>query len=198
MAMENNLSKDMNSTLRSLPFSNIIGAPLRACIEAQAMAAKTSWKFIEEVGLQENAETGEKEVINVSFLFERQGQTSQISIPLLTIVPVPYLAVETVNISFKANITASKTIEEKHEQTREDGANLKAHGKLGLGIFSLDTQFDAVYSSKKDSKATRESRYSIESTIDVAIKAVQDDMPAGMAKLLEFLNDGIQTTPYKQ
>lgn len=198
MATENNLSEDMNSTLRALPFSNIIGAPLKACIEAQAMAAKTSWRFIEEVGLQKNTETGEKEVVNVSFLFERQGQTSRISIPLLSIIPVPYLAVETVNISFKANITASKTIEEIHEQTSESSANLKAHGKLGLGIFSLDTQFDAVYSSKKDSKATRESRYSIENTIDVAIQAVQDDMPAGLAKLLEFLNEGIQTTPYNQ
>ena len=165
MEMENNLSQETNSTLRALPFSNIIGAPLKACIEAQAMAAKTSWKFIEEVGLQRNAETGEKEIVNISFLFERQGQISQITIPLLTIIPVPYLAVETVNISFKANI---------------------------------DAQFNAAYSSKKDSKATRESRYSIENTIDVAIKAVQDDMPAGLAKLLEFLNEGIQTTTYQQ
>lgn len=198
MEMENNLSQETNSTLRALPFSNIIGAPLKACIEAQAMAAKTSWKFIEEVGLQRNAETGEKEIVNISFLFERQGQTSQITIPLLTIIPVPYLAVETVNISFKANITASKTTEEIHEQTSEGSTNLTAHGKLGLGIFNLDAQFDAAYSSKKDSKATRESRYSIENTIDVAIKAVQDDMPAGLAKLLEFLNEGIQTTTYQQ
>lgn len=105
---------------------------------------------------------------------------------------------KTFGVYFKANITASKTIEEIHGQTSESSANLKAHGKLGLGIFSLDTQFDAVYSSKKDSKVTRESRYSIENTTDVAIQAVQDDMPAGLAKLLEFLNEGIQTTPYNQ
>lgn len=198
METDNNLPQDMNSTLRSLPFSSIIGAPLKACIEAQAMAAKTSWKFIEEVGLWKNPETGEKEIVNISFIFERQGQTAQVTIPLLTIIPVPYLAVETININFKANITASKTIEEIHEQTSEGSTNLTAHGKLGLGIFNLDAQFDATYSSKKDSKATRESRYSIENTIDVAIKAVQDDMPAGLAKLLEFLNEGIQTTPYQQ
>lgn len=198
MATENSLSQETTDALRALPFGSIIGAPLKACIEAQAMAAQTSWKFIQEVGLQNNPETGEKEIINVSFLFKKQGQVSQISIPLLTIIPIPYIAVEKMDISFKANIMTSKTVEEKEEHTSEGSTNLTAHGKLGLGLFSLDTQFEANYSSKKDSKATRESRYSVEYTMDVAIKAAQDDMPAGLAKLLEVLNKSFDVTSYQK
>lgn len=198
MATENSLSQESTDALRALPFGSIIGAPLKACIEAQAMAAQTSWKFIQEVGLQNNPETGEKEIVNVSFLFEKQGQVSQISIPLLTIIPIPYIAVEKMDISFKANIMASKTVEERQEHTSEGSTNLTAHGKFGLGLFSLDTQFEANYSSKKDSKATRESRYSVEYTMDVAIKAAQDDMPAGLAKLLEVLNKSFDVTPYQK
>ncbi len=41
---------------------------------------------------------------------------------------------------------------------------------------------NASYSSKKDSSATRDSKYSVEYTMDVAVHAGQDSMPAGMAK----------------
>lgn len=198
MTMENPLSPETTGALRALPFGNIIGAPLKACIEAQAMAAQTSWKFIQEVGLQNNEESGEKEVVNVSFLFEEQGKMSRISIPLLTIIPIPYIAVEKVDISFKANIMASKSVEEKQEETTGTDTNLTAQSKLGFGIFSLDAQCEASYSSKKDSKATKESRYSVEYTMDVAIKAAQDDMPAGLAKLLEVLNKSFEVTPYQK
>ena len=47
------------------------------------------------------------------------------------------------------------------------------------------------YSSKKDSKSTRESKYSVETTVDFEISAVPSDMPAGLSKLLEVLNGSI-------
>jgi len=36
--------------LQSLPFKNIIGGPLTAAIEAQALAAETTVRFIERIG----------------------------------------------------------------------------------------------------------------------------------------------------
>lgn len=187
------LNKATNG-LQALPFGAIIGAPLKACIEAQAMAAMTSWRFIQEVGLQTNSETGDKEVMNVSFLFTQKGETAQINVPLLTVVPIPYIAVQQIDISFKANISASKSASENEEIRVDKEANINAHGKLGFGIFSLESQMEASYSSKKDSKATQESRYSVEYTMDVAIKAGQEDMPAGLAKILEILNNNVEIT----
>lgn len=198
MTAENKLSSATADALHTLPFGSIIGAPLKACIEAQAMAARTSWKFIQEVGLHENPQTGEKEVVNVTFLFKQKGKNSQITVPLLTIVPIPYIAVQTVDINFKANIRASQASEQSDKQTVEENTEGIAQGKLGFGIFSLDAQVEASYSSKKDSKATRESRYSVEYTMDVAIKAVQDDMPAGLAQILETLNKSCEITPYQE
>ena len=37
------------NAMQAIPFSSMIGGPLNACIEAQAMAARTSWEFIKEV-----------------------------------------------------------------------------------------------------------------------------------------------------
>ena len=50
---------------------------------------------------------------------------------------------------------------------------------------------NTTYSSKKDSKSTRESKYSVETTVDFEISAVPSDMPAGLSKMLEVLNGTI-------
>ena len=47
------------------------------------------------------------------------------------------------------------------------------------------------YSSKKDSKSTRDSKYSVETTIDFEVSAVPSDMPGGLSKMLEVLNGAI-------
>ena len=44
-----------------IPFSSIIGGPLKACVEAQAEQAETTAKFIKEVGLDPDKEAEEKE-----------------------------------------------------------------------------------------------------------------------------------------
>ena len=61
----------------------------------------------------------------------------------------------------------------------------------------MEANLKANYSSKKDSKATEESKYSVESTIDVAVKAGQDSMPAGLAKVLELLGNSLDVVDAK-
>ena len=51
MAIDKSAADVATSSLKSLPFGNIIGGPLVACVEAQAQAARTSWEFIQNVGL---------------------------------------------------------------------------------------------------------------------------------------------------
>lgn len=50
-------------TLQGIPFKNLIGGPLSACIKAQNDAAKTSINFIDEVCLNKDKETGEKSAV---------------------------------------------------------------------------------------------------------------------------------------
>lgn len=57
MAIDTTPSQVATSALQAIPFGSMIGGPLNACIEAQAMAAQTSWQFIQEVGLNTNPET---------------------------------------------------------------------------------------------------------------------------------------------
>ena len=188
-AIDTTPSQVATNALQAIPFGSIIGGPLKACIEAQAMAAQTSWQFIQEVGLNTDPNTGQKEAVNVSFQFMQNGHMVQLNVPLLTIVPIPYIAIHDIDINFKANISASSS--SVSEQSSSSALDVGAEASIGAkwGAFHMDAKMKANYSSKKDSKATQESKYSVEYTMDVAVKAGQDSMPAGLAKVLELLGN---------
>ena len=48
------------------------------------------------------------------------------------------------------------------------------------------------YSSKKDTGATRDSRYSVETTMDISITASEGEMPRGIDRLLGVLDDSTE------
>lgn len=181
------------NALQAIPFGSIIGAPLSACIEAQAKAAKTSWEFIKAVGLTDTDDGKGKQAIYVNFEFRKNGQKTTLSVPLLTIVPIPYLAIKDIDIAFKASISSSSSSSRTDFQSLEAGFSMNTQAAFNLGIVSGQMEMKASISSKKDSTATRDSKYSVEYTMDVNVKAGQDDMPAGMAKVLEILNESIDT-----
>ena len=190
MAVDKTPSQVATSALQAIPFGSIIGGPLKACVEAQALAAKTTWEFIQNVGINVNPETGEKRAVNVSFSFIQGGRLVQLNIPLLTIVPIPYIAIREVDINFKAS---SSTTSETNESVSKDAA-LKASASMRFGCFKMNADMNASYSSKKDSKATSDSKYSVEYTMDVAVKAGQDSMPAGLSKILELLGNSLDVS----
>lgn len=194
MAIDTTPSQVATNALQAIPFGSIIGGPLKACIEAQAMAAQISWQFIQEVGLNTDPNTGQKEAVNVSFQFMQNGHMVQLNVPLLTIVPIPYIAIHDIDINFKANISASSS--SVSEQSSSSALDVGAEASIGAkwGPFHMDAKMKANYSSKKDSKATQESKYSVEYTMDVAVKAGQDSMPAGLAKVLELLGSALDVS----
>lgn len=165
MAIDRSAAEAATSSLQSLPFGNIIGGPLVACVEAQAQAARTSWEFIQNVGLYADGE--EKKTVNVSFQFIKDGRMAQITVPLLTIVPIPYIAINSIDINFKANISASAASTETENSSSSVDTSVSASARC----FWARGSMNASYSSKKDSSATRDSKYSVEYTMDVAVHA---------------------------
>ena len=196
------MSSEVSKELQSMPFSAMIGGPLTACIEAQEKAAMTSVRFIRRVGFKtkeeertinnkkEKVRVPTDEVINVTFKYKREEEEVELSVPLLTIVPIPYIAINKVNINFKANL---KTVTEtKYDDTYAGNSG------WDYGYKSDRVNYNASVSTKRDSKATRDSQYSVEATIDVNVDAGQESMPAGLAKVLEMLNQAISVEPIKK
>lgn len=178
--------------MQGLPFDNLIGGPLNACVRAQADAAQTTLRFIEEVGLnniQDKDGNDTKEAVYVHFTFVQAGRKAIMSVPLLTIVPIPYICINTIDINFKATITGVESSSYTNELSTESSYEKNSSQKKWWS--GKTTNMKTSLSSKRDSKSTRDSSFSIESTIDVAVHASQDSMPAGMAKVLEMLGSAM-------
>ena len=173
-------------TLQGLPFDNLIGGPLNACIQAQNDAAMTSINFINNVCLNEDKETGEKSAVYVSFSFIQNGRKVVINVPMIAIVPIPYIAINSIDISFKATVNGVESESSSTETEYEYKENKKSTRKTGW-FRKKTTTINSTFSTKRDSKSTQDSKFSVEATIDVAVHAGQESMPAGMAKILEML-----------
>lgn len=109
----------------------------------------------------------EKKTVNVSFQFIKDGHMAQITVPLLTIVPIPYIAINSIDINFKANISASAASTETENSSSSVDTSVSASARC----FWARGSMNASYSSKKDSSATKDSKYSVEYTMDVAVHA---------------------------
>lgn len=174
--------------LSAIPFGALIGGPLSAAIEAQSKAALASVDFIRAVGFDSDGN-----VLNVVFKYkgakDEQGQESEqtLQVPLLTIVPIPFIRIDNMDIGFKASISQSTQTQDKSSSVNEASAGITAKASY----LWASAQMNASVSSKKDTSSTRDSRYAVEYTMDINVHAVQDDMPGGMAKVLNLLTESI-------
>ncbi|MCW3127331.1 MAG: hypothetical protein JWO03_2989 [Bacteroidetes bacterium] len=194
MAIDTTPSTVATNALQAIPFASLIGGPLDACIQAQAQAAKTSYEFINQVGLTVDPITGEKKAINVTFQYNNQGQLATLVVPLIVIVPIPYMSIDLVEIDFLANISASSSSVSETSSDSELGVDVEAEAALNIGPFSLKVKASANYSSKQHSKASQDSKYSVEYTMGVKVRGGATDMPAGMAAILNILQGSITST----
>jgi len=187
--MADNLQQVTNH-LASVPFQNLIGAPLEAVINAQARSALTTVEFIKSICLDKD-----DNIRNVHFYYEdKTGNRFKISVPLLMLIPIPYIKIEELIYQFKANIKAEITENTETSTSQSGGFGVGTEIGGAIGPVKASVNFSANYSSKKDSKATNDSKYSVEYTMDLTCKANQSDMPAGMSKVLNIFAENINTT----
>lgn len=165
-----------------LPFGSLIGGPLNAAVEAQANAATTSLEFIKSL-----TQTEDNKVLSVTFKYKNGDDIKELEVPLISIVPIPFLRIESMDIGFKANVSASNTAADTTTKSDSRSGKLSVSGKNWFVKASLD----ASVSSKKDSTSTRDSKYSVEYTMDINVHAVQDDVPAGLSRVLNILTESI-------
>ena len=281
------LGKQALGMMENLSFDKLIGEPLRASIKAQSDAARSTLSYIREVGIKEKG--GKQYVAMVTFDFLKNGKMAKMSLPLLTLVPIPSLEIKEMSYTFKVKINTDSGInlvsgieggsnawlgnqpsgskdgtgkpstdakpgteeksttntipatdgkpaadgkpssdakapsgETKADTSKNESAsskdttvkvdagksedaakaptldmNNKSDVAKGVQAVKNSVQpqigFGASYSTKKDSRATLDSKYSIETNMDITIKAgVDDSLPGGIAKMLEVLNNSVE------
>lgn len=161
---------NQESLLQELDFNRILGAPLSACVNAQEEAVQATLQYLNEVVFtQAGDDDSSLEPVTVSFYFESAGQVHRIVMPLLLIVPVPYLQIDRVDLTFQATVTESRM----NHDTRK---------------LSLKAKYSAPGDSAEVSKETK-AEYMNKRCIDINLSVTSADMPMGISKLLEIFNN---------
>ena len=90
--------------------------PLSACDNAPEEAAQATLDYLNWVVFRKKDDDEScLEPVTMTFYFESAGVVNRLTMPLLCIVPVPYLRIDQVNLRFQATVTESSMKEEKLE-----------------------------------------------------------------------------------
>ncbi|MFP5270675.1 DUF2589 domain-containing protein [Coleofasciculus sp.] len=192
--LDDKIQTKATQLLGEIPFENIIGAPLAAAVKAQGLAARETVEFIQAIGFDSEGEGADKKnkTRTIEFNYKKtndqgEAQDATLVVPLLTIVPIPYLSIDSMTIGFTAKINA------KSEATKTDTNKLDANAQASTNInyWAVKANFSAGVSSKRESKAAQTSSYSVEYTMDVNVHATNTDMPKGLQTVLGILSESI-------
>lgn len=189
--------------LSQIPFAHLIGAPMKAAIEAQALAAQSTVEFIQKVGFKQPAAGGPDalfsnpegdadagEIRNITLEYKKLDENDtesnfSLTVPLLSIVPIPFLRLEEMTIDFKAKLTDSIV--------RNTSTSFSVDTSVG-GSYSafwspvkLDFRVNAAFKTSSTSQSSSTRDYSM----DIHVRAVQDEMPAGLSRILDILENAI-------
>lgn len=188
---------DFAAELGSIDFATIIGGPLDACVKAQSNASIATVSFINEVGfeLTDPADPASakklrmadfrynKTVPNPDYVNETEtpgvdktiSQPVELSVPFVALLNVPSFRIESCEVDFnvKLNSTYTKNVSD------EFGLKVGASGGWGPVKLSVDVSYKR--SSSTGIKVEKE--YSL----GVKVRATNDEMPAGLEKVLGIL-----------
>jgi len=164
--------------------SELLGAPMAAIVQAEGIAARATADFIKEVGftgVSDNIDGDYGSIRNVTFSYERikaDGNTeiAKLSVPLLTIIPIPSIQVAEAEIEFDLAMAQP-----------ESSSAPKENSKLGNLSAYKSVQLKAIF-AKKPSAAANSPVTSATSNMRVKIKLAQSEMSVGMVQLLNILD----------
>ncbi len=193
--------------LSSLDFSSLIGGPLNAVIKAQALAAQTSVDFIKAVGFTADTNGNESPTM-VEFSYKKLAplkngdgspvleadgspkfgeQSFKLSVPFLTMLPLPFIEIAEATVDFNAKINSIE------ERSTSSSLNLShsSSAKLNWKVVSAEMKTSVSYQRSSSSGSKTERTYSLA----VHVRVVQSELPAGTEKLLGILENSIKEAP---
>ena len=183
--MTDNTNISLAAEFQALPLEAIIAAPLKGAIEAQALAAATTKAFIESM-LDKDGKP-----IAVSFKVASNSvdssgasisKTTSIDAPLLSMVPIPHLRIDSLTTHFKYEINTA----EKKENEFSWGVSATV-GSTGLLAKFVSVSLNGSVSSK----SREESTMNRSGILEITVHASESPIPEGLAKILNLLSSSI-------
>lgn len=113
-------------------------------------------------------------------------QKMNIQVPILTMLPIPFIKIESADIEFNVKINSVSTT------SSEEKTNAKANASVHSGWF-VKADLSASFSNQKSTNSSEEVKKDY--SLNIKVHAVQDEMPAGMSRILDMLEETIMAKP---
>ena len=210
--MDTNLLS-MSQQFSGLPMESLIGGPLNAAAKANSAMALTQTRFMldtcfnrKEVSTTE-PKSYQYEPIMIDMILTRSvigpGATvikpasTKFTLPLLTILPINSLAVETVDINFEMEVKSSFSEDDNKAKESESKGEGSFETKLGWGPLSVSIKGSASYSSKDSETHNTHYEKSNSAKYTVNVHAGQLPLPKGVNTIIEAFTKAIQPIELK-
>lgn len=180
--------------LRALPLEYIIAAPMEGAIKAQSMAATHTLDFVEKIGFK--SENGRRVVNMIDFVYG-QGKTinagsmkggfsddTKLSIPMLTMLPIPFIRLDELKIHFDFKIDSIQ----ENKSSSSSGTSVEMSSFWGLGP-TVSGSYNTAQENLDSTKRT--------TNMVIDVRAVQDKMPSGLQNILDIFNEMVTTQANK-
>ncbi|UQA54909.1 DUF2589 domain-containing protein [Polyangium aurulentum] len=146
-----------------IALSKLIGALIRDVVDADGMAAQATADFIQSVGFDKG------ELRMVQFTYDHPDQSGVmkkyvVSVPLLTIVPIPLLGVQEAELSFTTTVV---------EMSSDEKSAPMLLAKVAPSAGGDDGKQD-------------------QANITFTVKMSRTDMPAGISNMMGLLGNKVQ------
>lgn len=193
------------TSMQDLPLGDLIGGPLVAMVEAEALAAQTTAEYIERVGFSaptsptpdpqaESAGSGLGELRMAHFGYQKQDESGnprrfEVRVPVLSLVPIPGVRIKSGRVAFTARILDVRTSDEARSgSSRSLGAEGLSPLRPLLDNRSLPRLRGGLSPRRSSGDGTQ--RGSFEMDIQIAVE--QMPIAPGLEKLLMVFDQAIR------
>ncbi len=133
-------------------------------------------------------------VVNAGETAPALFQKMKIEVPILTMMPIPFIKIDNTDIEFNVKINSVSNSASK-DISNSDVKSSSTFGYKGWG-FKANTTLNASISNQKST--TNSEKVQKDYSLNIKVHAVQDDIPAGMSRILDILEENINTKPIGQ
>ncbi|KZN40861.1 DUF2589 domain-containing protein [Pseudoalteromonas luteoviolacea] len=225
--MNNNIA----SQFSGLPMKALIGAPLKAATDANAMIANAQTQFLLTTCFEKKPDddnqlvptmvnfTLSRSVIDKDGVIGKSPVKMDISIPLMTLIPMNSLAIEKLKVSFNMEVKSSREIKKKDALEQQKSSSTSTHRMQGRPQVrrqrraqpqkqnnaqstkpnqSHEFETELHGSLAKSHQGEQQQTSSAHASYEVTLEAGQLPLPNGITTILEIFSKNMMPLPSKQ